>query len=308
MTKSIFDILGTRYNQDLTPEENLKAAGMSGWNIRNVPVYAVLPDRDIPMGRYATLRTNPKDRTKRDVLGETTRAYEPTSNEEQLRFMEKLREELVKRGESFELEHLGATADGKKIFITLRHEREVSGFHLVLVDSHDSTLARHLMIGYLDPRTGGFANVDLGAGVSSVMKLSSNGVDREVTTDEILGWIDQYENAFLNLWGRSTPGLSIAEARHQAKKALGAPGTGAISTATRFNNRTDEVMELLGAQKEGELRLQPSKFDVFLAICAWSDFKSPVRGAKLGELAPLRSEKSLFFPFRKEQAFNALFK
>ena len=303
--RTLFDVLGTKYDPEINTEENLKAAGMANWNIRSVPVYAVMSDRDVPMGRYATLRTRPGDRSKRDVLGETKEKYSAVDNATNLEFMGELADSLNRQVNkvTWGLGHLGATPDGKKVFFTLESGwAGTEGIVLVLLDSHDGTLARQLRVGYVDPRTGGLLNVPLGGGSTGVVKLTSNGAPVPVTSSQVMEEVGRYERDRLDLIHWYEPLHSRDEARKLVTQALGDPGN-AKSTVTRRSNQVDEVLSFLGGQEERGV----NRWDLLMAVCGWSDFSAPVRGAKLGGLQPKRAEKSLYFPNRKQRALETLF-
>lgn len=288
---NILEILGTNYDPERDRHANLKAAKLAGWNVRNVPVYAVMSDRDIPMGRTAIVRTSPHDRTKRDVLGETKGRFELLDNEGLADRLELLRTQVNEAAPlDLEWNSLGEAERGRKVFMALYSERlEV---YLIAQMSYDQTLQTSIQVAFELPG-GGLMNFD--SPQESCFPLSTPAV-------ELAEHVRRLREEFLGLQEtHSADTYSKEEAQRCIERALGLPsGEVAESTSTRYKNKAEQVMKFL--HEEGTY----TRWDMLAALCAWVDFAAPVRKAKLGELKALRAEQGLFRPYRKQDAFNRL--
>lgn len=288
---SILEILGTKYDPDQDLKANLKAAKMAGWNVRNVPVFAVMSDRDIPLGRTAIIRTNPHDRTKRDVLGQTKGRFELLDNEGLADRLELLRGQVNEAGPlDLEWHSMGEAEQGRKVFMALHSKR--LGAYLVAQMSYDQTIPTSIQVAFELPG-GGLMNFD--ASRESCFPLSTPAA-------ELVDHFGRLLEEFLGLQEKhSVDAYSKEDAQHCIERALGLPaGEVAESTSTRYKNKADQVMKFL--HEEGTY----TRWDMLAALCAWVDFAAPVRKAKLGELKTLRAEQGLFHPYRKRDAFNRL--
>lgn len=292
---NILDTLGTKYDQGLSLQDNMKAAKLAGWNVRNVPVYAVMHDRDIPMGRSAIIRTSPHDRTKRDVLGETKGRFNLQTNEGMAVLLEELREQLNETSHiDLEFHSMGEMDEGRKVFMAL-YSREWE-IYLVGMMSYDQTLPASIHFAKELPG-GGLLNFSPDPELTGDLPLNTPA-GRVL---ELAGNFRMTVSGFANL--HSAPAYTLPAARTEIEIALGLPeGIVKPSTLTRYRNKSEQVLSYL-PEKDTLF----TRWELLSALCAWADFAAPVRGAKLGGLQSLRAEQGLIRPYRKQDAFNRLF-
>lgn len=289
---NILDILGTKYDPTKDLKDNLKTAKLGSWNVRNVPVYAVMSDRDIPTGFSAIVRTNPLDRTKRDVLGETKGRFNLQTNEFMATTLQELRDEMNRDSHlGLEFHSMGELDGGKKVFVSLYSAEW--GVYLIGLMSYDQTIPASIQAAVELPG-GGLMNLELSEGLTGRFPLAAQNLVEQVR---------QYRSAVKDLAeDTSCDAYGTTDTMGAIYRALGLPeGTVKTSTMTRYANKAEQVLKFLPEQNRF------TQWDVFCAVCAWVDFAAPVRGAKLGELKTLRAEQGLLKPYRKQDAFNRLF-
>jgi len=292
---NILEILGTKYDPDQDLKDNLKAAKLASWNVRNVPVFAVMSDRDIPLDRSAIIRTSPHDRTKRDVLGETKGRFELLTNELMATQLQDLKEALNRSSSAgLEFHSLGEMDEGRKVFMALYSSEW--DIYLLGMMSYDQTLPTSIRLAKELPG-GGLMNLSPWCGLTTEMTFNE-------PVERILALSSNFWTSVQELANHhSTPAYDRPTARTEIEVALGLPeGIVKPSTLSRYRNKSEQVLRYLPEKESGFTR-----WELLSALCAWADFSAPVRGAKLGELKTQRAEQGLIRPYRKQDAFNRLF-
>ena len=289
MPETILDQLGSgwMYRNPKGLADALHKAKMHNWNIRRAPVYVVLDDRDIRLPRSAVMRTNPADRTQRDILGETGDDNPIVSNEDFGAYMLRKAEDLGLAPHS-----VGSADDGRKVFFSLAEYEElmVGGEYytllLVGLNSHDSTTALQLRAVAVHERTGAVLDLDLG-GEAAPLKFRTRILADGPPTEDIREMLGGFRTALQDRL-ETLVTVQVSNPYSAAVEALGCPPGAPQSTQSRYENK---ARLMLGYLPEGD---NVNGQELLLAACAWYDFSSPIRSAKLGELVPLRATRAMF--------------
>lgn len=314
-TKTILDILGTPWTgvQIQGLEDSMKASHLSGWNLRNAPVYAVLPDRDIKLERTAVMRTNPYDRTQRDILGDASAQYQIVPNEDLGAYMLWLCNSLP----GWETHSMGELDEGRKVFFAIRRQQtvELAGEefqeYLIGTNSHDSTVPLSVLIGLVHVGSGALLNFTVN-GKDPRIKLSHHRVLDRDGADIIQVDLDDYRErmrAQLEELKVRSFGTEVM-LQKACREALGWPeGDLPASTETRYTNKLVPLMEHITRFPNWDQYASGSinRMDVLIAACAWHDFSSPIRKAsKLGQFNIRRATRALLDPRFKDAALRRI--
>lgn len=138
--------LGTVVPNELTAEEALRFAHLSSWNVRKVPLF-ISGGQEVA-DKFATVRDNPFEDGKVDVLGVVGKKYEPIQNEDHADLLDALVDES---GAHFET--AGSLKDGKQTFITMKLPKHISiggvddvETYIAALNSHDGSKAFQFIV------------------------------------------------------------------------------------------------------------------------------------------------------------------
>jgi phage/plasmid-like protein (TIGR03299 family) len=138
--------LGTVVDKELTAEEALALAHLSGWNVRKESIF--LADGTKVPDRFATVRNNPFKAGQNDVLGVVGSKYEPIQNEDHANLLDAL---VGESGAHFET--AGSLLNGKQTFITMKlpDTIEIGGIdkidtYIAALNSHDGSKAFQFIV------------------------------------------------------------------------------------------------------------------------------------------------------------------
>lgn len=138
--------LGTVVPNELTAEEALRFAHLADWNVRKEPIF-IASGQEIA-DKFATVRNNPFEDGKVDVLGVVGKKYEPIQNEDHADLLDALVDES---GAHFET--AGSLKGGRQTFITMKlpNHIQIGGVdeietYIAALNSHDGSKAFQFIV------------------------------------------------------------------------------------------------------------------------------------------------------------------
>lgn len=301
--------LGTALPGALSAEEALNQGGLSGWNIRKVPLVAqVTPGVSVEVpDKFAVVRDMPGGS---DVLGTVGNFYHCIQNEELVGLLSALVDES-----GAEFDTAGTIDGGRRVFVTMKlpGTAKVGGVdrvdnYLAAVACHDGTIPNtmmvtpvrvacrsslHLAYQNLDPRLK--VRHRVGAG-SSMAQQAHEAL--EFTFDYIDAFQEQAERLV------NTPMSQVQFEKIIHKEFGTAPGA-PLNTATRSQNKIEHMAELF-AQSSVQPVLRNTAWAGLTALTEWHDHHSPLRTNGVGSELAARSRKALFDLTFKNRALTLM--
>lgn len=138
--------LGTVVPNELTADEALRFAHLADWNVRKEPLF-IASGQEVA-DRFATIRDNPFEVGKVDVLGVVGKKYEPIQNEDHADLLDALVDES---GAHFET--AGSLKGGTQTFITMKLPNHITigdvdnvETYIAALNSHDGSKAFQFIV------------------------------------------------------------------------------------------------------------------------------------------------------------------
>ena len=130
----------------LTADAALSAGKLKGWDVQTFPLIAGTHQQggwQTVQGRVATVRRNPLDPTRSDVLGIVSDEYQVIQNEEAFAFLDALVDDGLASYET-----AGSLRGGRQVFVTMRLPEamkvggaDVVDWYIACMTSHDGSMA-----------------------------------------------------------------------------------------------------------------------------------------------------------------------
>jgi len=290
--------LGTVFQEELSTDEMLKVAGLSGWNVRLEPVKVDGVDSDrFAVPAFATVRDNPVDGGK-DVLGVVGGRYKVLQLENLFDFGD----ELLSGGGRWET--AGALKGGRVAFGSLALERETvldpSGVadrinqFLLLATSFDGSTAVTAANTPVRVVCANTLNLALGQTKQSFKIRHTQTLDGKLAVArQTLGMADQYMDEFDEMAKELFEfELNAKQTEDLIQKVYPRPEKDASKIAhTKWDNKRVAIDEIM--QSETTHMIKNSAWGVFNALTENLDTNRTIRG---GNAEPKAAAASGFDP------------
>lgn len=284
--------LGTAMDApDYSAIQAMNLAGLDHWNIQLSPLFTERDENtlEVPFGQAITRSGSGR------TLGVVGSVYKPSQNEDYAPYLDYLSEEL-----QAPIEYAGEIDEGRQVFFALRlrdaqvNDRDPITLYAVLVIDHSGNsapsvrvMATHEVTQSLVFPSGSWNLYHGGQGAVAVNSIRGDA-ERFLEEAEELASVK----------------FSVPEFTTFAKSQYGAGDSASQAAETRAQNKIDLLMDQFrrGLPREG---VGASLWGALVAVCAYDDHYSPVRGAG-GLGAVLRARRAILKPGSKVQASRDL--
>lgn len=282
--------LGTTMDAtDYSALSAMERAGLSGWDLQLSPLFTERDEDtlEVPFGQAITRSGK--------TLGVVGSVYKPSQNEDYAKYLDYLTHEL-----QASIEYAGEIDGGRQVFFALRlkdalvNDRDPITLYAVLVIDHSGNSAPsvRVMAAHEVTQSLVFPSISWNLYHGGQGRVAVNSIRREA--EMFLG--DSEKLASVK--------FSVPEFATFAKGQYGAGDSASLAAQTRAQNKIDLLMDQFrrGLPREG---VGASLWGALVAVCAYDDHYSPVRGAG-GLEAVLRARRAILKPGSKVQASRDL--
>ena len=298
--------LGQVLPDTFTAAAALEHGMLADWNLRKMPLTAQLEDgSSVPVAdRFAVIRDNPVTGLG-EALGVVGSSYKIVQNEQLTAVLDTLVDES---GAHFET--AGAIDGGRKVFVTMKlpGHIKVGGVdpvenYLAAMTSHDGSTSTVLMVTPVRIVCQNTLNMAYRNSTNQFRVRHTRGADAALVQQarEALDFSFEYLEGFQEEANQLiNTELTQARFRELIEKEFGAPQDAPPATATRTENKLDQ-MEYLFADSDTHEGMRNTAWAGMNALTEWYDHYSPVRAGG-GDEGAARSRKALLEPEFKEKA------
>lgn len=280
--------LGTELSDVVSAHDAMKAGRLLRWNVRKVPMYATLPERDgvsrqlEVTDRVAVVRSNPES-----YLSIVSHGYEVIANEDYAPMLDQLARDS---GSPFTT--AGSVDGGRCAFVTARLPGELhAGVYVELAAlwDHGGYKPFQILVTPVDAETGAVLAVEEVGRVrhSPGALAASDGVVHSAL-DRAFDYLDRFQAVSDQM--RSVT-CNSARLEHILERSFGAALDAPAATRTRTRGRHDQILD----DYDGS-----TAWDAFVRMADWFDHSSAVRNG-----TP-RAYKAIFDPGFKTRTLNIL--
>lgn len=300
-------LLGTAVDDCYTADDAMKQGLLTEWDVRKVQLLAQDSGLDLPVwDTYAVVRNDPARGGALNVLGTVGKAYTVRQNEELAGLLDAIVEET---GATFST--AGTIDGGRRAFVTLRllGAAAVAGedrveHHVSVVTGHDGNSSTSFMVTPVHVASASILNLSIKGRSNQFKVRHTSGADR-IMAKKAVNFTFKYLDNFRKQADLLQAPLGQNQFDALITRAYGASDDAPTATATRTNNKLEQMSRLFGAVP-GAAR--GTAWAGLTALAEWHDHYSPVRGADgtPGAEARLRARKALLDPGFKDSALRLM--
>lgn len=248
--------LGTDVSHETDVACAMEDARLLGWDLRLLPAGAMRGKKFYPHPSHSMV-VRDSMHGQQDVLGVVSKSYRLRHNEDTVPLLREIAAECGTTPAA-----AGTLASAAQVFTTLRlpgytrvGDDEVVTY-LTSVHSHDGTVAHSVLVTPCHVRTGALLAVH-----AVPVTTAAEVVDAAFT------WLDGFQETAHQLHATK---MSVRQLEKLAWARWGAPDSAAVNTQTRAANKVAGMVARMGTGA--------TAWDALVALCAWWDLDSPVRG------------------------------
>jgi phage/plasmid-like protein (TIGR03299 family) len=295
----------------MTAAEALEHGGLTGWNVRGVPLWADLRNepgdaRGLQVPRQQAIIRNASGGNVQH-LGITGTGYAVIQNEQHVKFLDLLAGES---GANFQT--AGYMKDGQIAFVSMKLPesariggQDLTDFYLTAVNYHDGNGSFTVMVTPIRVNCSNVMNLALKQSVRSIKIRHTQGSvagmlgDARRALDITHTYTEQFTNAMNFLVGEE-----VTNAQFDALVAgLFASAEGAGEATVTRNENKATVVKGIYYSSPTQADIRGTKWGALNALTEWSDHFAPVRGE---DAETRRAFNAIMAPAFKDRALAAV--